>query len=63
MAKVAKTLQGELSSAFPDNVILVGTLSDDGFVQISPRGSVIVFGDDTLGFWNRGTGKTHEAIL
>ena len=32
---------------------LIGTASKDGHPQISPKGSVAVFDDDTLCYWER----------
>ena len=62
MTKIPKNLHNYINGAFPDNVVLVGTVSEDGFVQISPRGSVIVYDDETLGFWDRGKGRTHDVV-
>ena len=62
MAKIPSNLQEHINNAFPENVILVGTALEDGFVQISPRGSVIVYDDETLGFWDRGKGRTHDTV-
>ncbi len=62
MAKIPAKLHDYINDAFPQNVILVGTCLDDGFAQISPRGSVIVYDDETLGFWDRGRGKTHDSV-
>ena len=62
MAKIPTILQNFINSAFPENVVLVGTTLEDGFVQISPRGSVIVFDDETIGFWDRGQGRTHDTV-
>ena len=62
MAKIPLKLHNHINSAFPKNVVLVGTALDDGFAQISPRGSVIVYDDETLGFWDRGKGRTHDTV-
>ena len=32
--------------AFPDDVCLVGTVLPNGFAQITPRGSTLVFDDE-----------------
>jgi hypothetical protein len=60
MAKIPKVLWEPINSAFPANVVLIGTAMPDGFVQISPRGSVLVYDDETIAFWARGRGHTHE---
>ena len=62
MAKIPLNLHQHINNAFPENVVLVGTPLEDGFAQISPRGSVIVYDDETLGFWDRGKGRTHDTI-
>ena len=48
MARIPTNLHKYINSAFPENVVLVGTALPDGFVQISPRGSVIVYDDETI---------------
>ena len=60
MAKIPEFLWEPINTAFPDNVILVGTPMPDGYVQISPRGSVLVYDAETLAFWSRGHGNTHD---
>lgn len=62
MAKIPTKLHNYLNDAFPANVVLVGTALKDGFAQISPRGSVIVWDDETMGFWDRGKGRTHDTL-
>ena len=62
MARIPKKLHNYLNDAFPANVVLVGTALKDGFAQISPRGSVIVWDDETMGFWDRGKGRTHDTL-
>jgi predicted pyridoxine 5'-phosphate oxidase superfamily flavin-nucleotide-binding protein len=43
-----------LTTSAADGVpALVGTVSSDGRPQISPKGSVTVYSDDTLCFWER----------
>ena len=49
-----------INDAFPKNVCLVGVALDDGFAQISPRGSVIVYDENTLAIWDRGSGRPHK---
>ena len=62
MAKIPSALHGAINSAYPDNVCLVGVLGEDGYTQISPRGSIVVYDDETLGFWDRGRGRTHDSV-
>ena len=60
MAKIPSVLWDAINTAFPDHVMLLGTPMPDGYVQISPRGSVVVYDEETLGFWARGHGTTHD---
>jgi hypothetical protein len=56
MAKIPKILQSYINTAFPANVCLVGSVLPDGFAQVSPRGSTMVFDDTHIGLWERGKG-------
>ena len=58
MATIPKTLQPHINTAFPEHVCLVGTALPDGFAQITPRGSTMVFDDGHLALWERGKGST-----
>ena len=58
MAKIPKILQSYINTAFPANVCLVGSVLPDGFAQVSPRGSTMVFDDTHIGLWERGKGST-----
>jgi uncharacterized protein len=58
MATIPKTLQPHIDTAFPENVALVGSVLPDGFAQVTPRGSTMVFDDDHLALWERGKGST-----
>ncbi len=60
MAKIPRVLWDSINTAFPEHVMLLGTLMPDGYVQISPRGSVVVYDEETLGFWARGHGTSHD---
>ena len=62
MASIPKTLQQHINTAFPDFVCLVGTVQPDGYAQISPRGSTMVFDDNHLALWERGKGSTTAAM-
>ena len=62
MAAIPKTLQPHINSAFPDNVCLVATVLPNGFAQVTPRGSTMVFDDDHLALWERGRGSTTENL-
>jgi Pyridoxamine 5'-phosphate oxidase len=58
MAKIPKTLQPHINTAFPANVCLVGSALPDGFAQITPRGGTMVFDDEHIALWERGKGST-----
>jgi len=58
MAKIPKTLQSHINTAFPANVCLVGSVLPSGFAQVTPRGGTMVFDDQNLALWERGKGST-----
>ena len=62
MAKIPQVLHEPLNTAFPANVVTVGSVQPDGFAQISPRGSVLIYDDETIAFWDRGHGLTHDQL-
>ena len=62
MARIPKSLHEHINTAFPANVTLVGTVLPNGFAQISPRGSTMVYDDEHLALWERGSGSTNENL-
>jgi uncharacterized protein len=58
VAKIPKTLQPHINTAFPENVCLIGTALPSGYAQITPRGSTMVFDDEHIALWERGKGST-----
>ena len=58
MARIPKLLHEHINTAYPANVCLVGTVLPDGYAQITPRGSTMVFDDEHFATWERGRGKT-----
>lgn len=58
MAKIPQNLHDHINTAYPANVCLIGTVLPNGFAQITPRGSVMVFDDEHIGLWERGKGTT-----
>ncbi|HLH29585.1 MAG TPA: pyridoxamine 5'-phosphate oxidase family protein [Terriglobia bacterium] len=62
MAIIPKVLHEHINTAFPVNVCLVATALPDGFAQVTPRGSMMVFDDDHLAFWERGRGTTNANL-
>jgi hypothetical protein len=62
MPVIPKTLQNHINTAFPTDVCLVGTVLPNGFAQITPRGSALVFDDGHFSLWERGKGSTTENL-
>ena len=59
---IPKTLQPHIDTAFPDFVCLVGSILPDGYAQITPRGSTMVYDDQHLALWERGKGSTTGSL-
>jgi hypothetical protein len=62
LAKIPTALQAPINGAFPANTCLVATTLPNGFAQVTPRGSVLVFDDETMAFWERGKGSTNAEL-
>lgn len=62
MARIPKVLHEHINTAFPINVCLVATVLPDGFAQVTPRGSTMVFDDEHLALWERGRGTTNSNL-
>jgi hypothetical protein len=62
VATIPKVLHEHINTAFPANVCLVGTVQPNGFAQISPRGSTMVYDDEHLALWERGKGSTNAQL-
>src|SRR6516164_1231661 len=62
MARIPKVLQEHINTAYPTNVCLIGTVLPDGYAQVTPRGSTMVFDDEHFATWERGRGKTTEHL-
>ncbi len=62
MSKIPAALHEHINAAFPKNVCLLGSLREDGFANISPRGSIQVFDGATLALWDRGGRASSEAL-
>jgi len=43
LAKIPKILREHINTAFPTYVCLVATVLPNGFAQVTPRGSTMVF--------------------
>jgi uncharacterized protein len=62
MAKIPASLREHIDTAFPANVILVGSVQPNGYAQVSPRGSTQVYDDEHISLWERGRGSTNASI-
>jgi hypothetical protein len=62
MPAIPKTLQPHINTAFPTDVCLIGTVLPNGFAQVTPRGSTLVFDDGHFSLWERGRGSTAENL-
>src|SRR5262249_15434288 len=54
LAKIPKVLHEHINTAFPSTPCLVATVLPNGFAQVSPRGSTMVFDDEHIALWERG---------
>jgi len=63
MAVIPKALRPHIDAAFPDHVCLIGTVLDNGFAQITPRGSTQVYDDRHISLWERGRGTTTVQLV
>ena len=59
---IPKVLHEHINTAFPANVTLVGVVQPNGYAQISPRGSTMVYDDQHLALWERGKGSTNRLL-
>jgi hypothetical protein len=62
MALIPKSLHEHINSAVPANVCLLATVLANGFAQVSPRGSTMVFDDEHLALWERGKGSVNSSL-
>jgi hypothetical protein len=63
MPGIPKTLHAHINTAFPNDVCLIGTVLPNGFAQVTPRGSTLVFDDGHFSLWERGKGSTAENLV
>jgi hypothetical protein len=62
MSMIPKVLQEPINTAFPNDVCLVATALPNGFAQVTPRGSTLVFDDAHFSLWERGKGSTADNL-
>ena len=62
MATIPRILQPHINTAFPAHVCLVGSVLPQGWAQVSPRGSTMVYDDGHIALWERGKGTTNANL-
>ncbi|PON17926.1 hypothetical protein C2W62_10670 [Candidatus Entotheonella serta] len=62
MSKIPEALWEPINTAFPANVCLIGVTLPNGYAQVTPKGSAMVWDGDTLAYWDRGSGTTHDHV-
>ncbi len=62
MGKIPEALWEHINTAFPANVCLISTTLPNGYAQVTPKGSAMVWDGDTLAYWDRGGGTTYETV-
>ncbi len=64
MISITGELRDQLNRALDDGIpCLVGTASTDGQPQISLKGSVLVYDDETLAYWERAKRTALENVV
>jgi hypothetical protein len=63
LAKIPQALHEHIDTAYPANVCLIGTVLPNGFAQITPRGSAMVYDDEHIALWERGRGTTAGSLV
>jgi hypothetical protein len=58
VATKPRVLHEHINTAFPAHVCLVATVLPNGFAQVTPRGSTMVYDEEHLALWERGQGST-----
>jgi hypothetical protein len=62
VGKIPEVLWEHINTAFPANVCLIGMTLPNGFTQVTPKGSTMVWDSDTMAYWDRGSGTTHDHV-
>jgi hypothetical protein len=62
LATIPTILHEHINTAFPAHVCLVATVLPNGFAQVTPRGSTMVFDYDHLALWERGKGSVNATL-
>ena len=63
MAKIPKILHEHIDTAFPANVCLLGSVLPNGFAPgDAARGGTMVYDEEHIGLWERGSGSSADAM-
>ena len=62
LTTIPKVLHEHINTAYPAHVCLVGTALPNGYAQITPRGSTLVYDDEHFSLWERGKGSTNASL-
>jgi hypothetical protein len=62
LTTIPKTLHEHINTAYPAHVCLISTTLPDGYAQVTPRGSTMVFDDEHFALWERGRGSTNTNL-
>lgn len=62
MTTIPKVLHEPINTAYPAHVCLIGTVLPNGYAQMTPRGSTMVFDDEHFALWERGRGSTNANL-
>jgi len=54
LTTIPKSLREHINTAYPAHVCLIGATRPNGYAQITPRGSTLVFDDEHFALWERG---------
>jgi hypothetical protein len=62
LTAIPKALQEHINTAYPAHVCLIGTVLPNGYAQVTPRGSTMVYDDEHFALWERGKGSTNASL-
>ncbi len=62
LTTIPKSLHEHINTAYPAHVCLISTTLPNGYAQITPRGSTMVFDDKHFALWERGRGSTNANL-
>ena len=62
MATIPTILHEHINTAYPAHVCMVGAVLPNGYAQITPRGSTMVFDNEHFALWERGRGSTTASL-